>query len=193
MNIAIYSRKSKFTGKGESIKNQIELCQEYAARNYKKVDNIFIYEDEGFSGKDTNRPEFKRLINDIKNKKVQVLICYRLDRISRNVTDFSATLDRLQKYDVIFVSINEQFDTSTPMGRAMVYIASVFAQLERETIAERVRDNMMQLARTGRWLGGSAPLGFKSQSITYFEGDKERKKYTLVAADEEVSLSLIHI
>lgn len=149
---AIYSRKSIFTGKGESIENQIQLCKEYGDRL--GIKKYLIYEDEGFSGGNTNRPKFQQLIKDAENKKFDVLICYRLDRISRNVADFSSTLELLEKNNISFISISEQFDTATPMGRAMVYIASVFAQLERETIAERVRDNMLQLAKTGRWFGG---------------------------------------
>lgn len=176
MIVAIYSRKSKFTGKGESIGNQIELCRDYCENNF-KYENIdfLIYEDEGFSGKNTDRPEFQRMIKDCKNKKINILICYRLDRISRNVADFSSTLETLQKYDVNFISIREQFDTSTPMGRAMIYIASVFAQLERETIAERVRDNMLELAKAGRWLGGQTPLGFSSEEIMYTTSDYKQK------------------
>ncbi|SHK88711.1 Resolvase, N terminal domain [Clostridium cavendishii DSM 21758] len=151
MIAAIYSRKSVFTGKGESIENQIELCKEYTTKHFdEKAPKFLIYEDEGFSGGNTNRPKFQELLKDVKANKVDILICYRLDRISRNVADFSITLELLQKHNVAFVSIKEQFDTTTPMGRAMVYISSVFAQLERETIAERVRDNMLQLAKTGR-------------------------------------------
>lgn len=179
MKAAIYSRKSKFTGKGESIDNQIQMCKEYALTQFKgkTIDEFFIYEDEGFSGGNTNRPQFQKLLEDVKHKKFDVLICYRLDRISRNVADFSTTLDILQKYDVDFVSIREQFDTSSPMGRAMIYIASVFAQLERETIAERVRDNMLELAKTGRWLGGSAPLGYEAKRIQYL--DENLQEHTM--------------
>ncbi len=88
------------------------------------------------------------------------IVVYRLDRISRNVGDFAGLIERLSAMNTAFVCIKEQFDTSTPMGRAMMNIAAVFAQLERETIAERVRDNLVLLARTGRWLGGVTPLGF---------------------------------
>ena len=145
MKIAIYSRKSKFTGKGDSIKNQIQLCKEYIYKNFNSTDeDIIIYEDEGFSGGTTDRPQFKLMMKDAKAKKFDVLVCYRLDRISRNIADFSNLIEDLQENDIAFVSIREQFDTSTPMGRAMMYIASVFAQLERETIAERIRDNMLQ-------------------------------------------------
>lgn len=95
----------------------------------------------------------------------RMLIVYRLDRISRSIGDFTALIERLAQLNVAFVSIREQFDTSTPMGRAMMYIASVFSQLERETIAERIRDNLRELAKTGRWLGGITPTGFSSEAV----------------------------
>lgn len=187
MKIAIYSRKSKFTGKGESIGNQIEMCKEYCNKNYDNSLEYIVYEDEGFSGGNTNRPKFQKLLKDASDKKFDVLICYRLDRISRNVADFSATLEMLQQNNIAFVSIKEQFDTSTPMGKAMVYIASVFAQLERDTIAERVKDNMLELAKSGRWLGGQTPLGFKSKELVYLDQNfKERKIYKLDPVDSEM-------
>ena len=171
MNVAIYSRKSKFTGKGESIDNQVQMCKDYLLKLNRndEIYNFLIYEDEGFSGSNTNRPEFQILMRDVALKKFDLLICYRLDRISRNVADFSTTLETLQRYNVNFISIREQFDTSSPIGRAMIYIASVFAQLERETIAERVRDNMLELAKSGRWLGGTPPFGYKSTPINYYD------------------------
>ncbi|KEH90578.1 recombinase family protein [Clostridium botulinum] len=188
MKAAIYSRKSVFTGKGESVENQVQMCKEYAQRNL-NIDEFIIYEDEGFSGGNTNRPKFQELILDVKKKKFDVLICYRLDRISRNVADFSSTLELLQDNNISFVSIKEQFDTSTPMGKAMVYIASVFAQLERETIAERIRDNMLELSKTGRWLGGQTPLGFDSEKITYFDNEmKERSFNKLSPVDKELNI-----
>lgn len=173
--VAIYSRKSIFTGKGESVENQVEMCKDYYFKHFNKNVEFIIYEDEGFSGGNINRPKFKEMINDIKAKKFNTLICYRLDRISRNVADFSNTLELLQYNKIDFISIKEQFDTTTPMGRAMVYISSVFAQLERETIAERVRDNMIQLAKTGRWLGGQEPYGFKSEKTTYIDENYNEK------------------
>jgi site-specific DNA recombinase len=181
---AIYSRKSKFTGKGESIENQIHECKEYCTRL--GISDFLVYEDEGFSGGSTNRPEFQRLLKDAKKKRFNVLVCYRLDRISRNVSDFSTLINDLQLLNIDFISIREQFDTTTPMGRAMMYISSVFAQLERETIAERIRDNMMQLARTGRWLGGKTPTGFISEQVTNIDNKgKERKMYKLSPVEVE--------
>lgn len=191
MKAAIYARKSRFTGKGESIENQVKMCKEYAALQLKdkNITDFIIYnKDEGFTGGNTNRPDFQKMVLDIKVKKFDILICYRLDRISRNVADFSNTLELLQKNNISFVSIKEQFDTSTPMGKAMVYISSVFAQLERDTIAERVRDNMLQLSKTGRWLGGQTPLGFKSEKIIYLDAEyKERSMYKLSPITNELN------
>ncbi|MEY8002009.1 recombinase family protein, partial [Clostridium sp. Mt-5] len=187
--VAIYSRKSKFTGKGDSIENQIEMCKQYISNHAKNKIQYFIYEDEGFSGSTINRPRFKKLIKDIELKKIDTLVCYRLDRISRNVSDFSSTLELLQNYNVDFVSISEQFDTSTPMGKAMIYIASVFAQLERETIAERVRDNMLELAKAGRWTGGKIPAGFISVRKKYKDNlGLEREYSQLEIKEDEMSL-----
>lgn len=162
----IYSRKSVCTDKGESIENQAEMCRQYICSKFDDSfteRDITVYEDEGFSAKNTDRPRFKQMLADIRTQRPDYLVCYRLDRISRNVSDFSALIEELNARGISFICIKEEFDTSKPMGKAMMYIASVFAQLERETIAERVRDNMLMLARTGRWLGGTAPLGYSSE------------------------------
>ncbi|MGF7060118.1 recombinase family protein [Brassicibacter mesophilus] len=167
MKIAIYSRKSVYTGKGESIENQIEMCKNYISANItdSHVADIVIYEDEGYSGKNTERPHFQKMLRDIRKERFNYVICYKLDRISRSVSDFSALIEELNDHNIDFVCIKDQFDTTTPMGKAMMYIASVFAQLERETIAERVRDNMLMLSKTGRWLGGTTPTGFTSEKV----------------------------
>lgn len=187
---AIYSRKSKFTGKGESIENQIELCKNQLINKYNiKEENIKIYQDEGFTGYNTNRPQFQEMIKDIRNKKIKCVIVYRLDRISRNVTDFCNLKNEFIKYNTDFISVTENFDTSTPMGRAMLMISSVFAQLERDTIAERIRDNMYELAKTGRWLGGNTPLGYKSEKIETLSVDGKRKNlYKLDIVFEEAEI-----
>jgi site-specific DNA recombinase len=184
---AIYSRKSKITGKGESIINQIELCKHEGI--HLGIEKFIIYEDEGFSGKNIKRPQFQKMLIDAKEKKFHILICYRLDRISRNISDFSTLIKELDSLHISFISVNEQFDTSTPMGRAMMYIASVFAQLERETIGERVRDNMLELAKSGRWLGGQTPLGYKSEQLSYLDAEfKEKTMYTLSPIKEELDV-----
>ena len=176
--IAIYSRKSKFTGKGESIGNQVDMCKEYVRLHYgeKALETAIVFEDEGFSGGNTNRPAFQRMMAQIERGEIGTLVVYRLDRVSRNVSDFSGLIENLKRKDITFVSIRENFDTSTPMGRAMMYIASVFSQLERETIAERIRDNMHELAKTGRWLGGNTPTGYMSESVKSVTVDGKTKK-----------------
>ena len=148
--IAIYSRKSKFTGKGESTHNQIEACKRKIELTFENVDlenDILIYEDEGFTGYNTNRPAFQKMLKDIRDKKIKAIAFYKLDRISRNVSDFSSLVIELDNYDVSFLSATESIENVTPSGRAMMFMISVFAQLERDTIAERIRDNMLELAK----------------------------------------------
>lgn len=190
MKIAIYARKSKMTDKGESIDNQIKTCQDYI-NNYSDATDVefIIYKDEGFSGGNMDRPEFKKLLKAAKKSEFNTLICYRLDRVSRSVADFSNTYDLLQAHGINFISVKEQFDTTTPIGRAMLNISMVFAQLERETIAERIRDNMLALARTGRWLGGMTPTGFISEPIEYYDANMHPKKmFRLVPVESELSI-----
>lgn len=176
--LAIYSRKSKFTGKGESIENQIELCRQYIAAQYGEgfAEEAVVYEDEGFSGGNMERPMFKKMLDDARSGDILSIVVYRLDRISRNIGDFAKLIEELEELGVSFVSIKEQFDTSSPLGRAMMYIASVFSQLERETIAERIRDNMHELAKTGRWLGGVTPTGYESEAVSKMTLEGKVKK-----------------
>lgn len=201
IRIAIYSRKSKYSDKGDSVGNQIEIAMKYIEEHYKSDEyevEILIFEDDGFSGGNIDRPRFKEFLIEENRKPFNILICYRLDRISRNIADFSSLMNQITELGTSFVSIKEQFDTKTPMGRAMMYIASVFAQLEREVIAERIRDNMIELAKTGRWLGGMTPTGYSSKRIelvdVYEEGEYnvlEKKKKTasmLVPIEEEMKL-----
>lgn len=187
--IAIYSRKSKFTGKGESIGNQIEMCKEYIRMRYGNDVSVTIYEDEGFSGGSTERPKFQEMMTAIRKGNFDITMCYRLDRLSRNTSDFVIFIQELNENNVQFVSVNEQFDTTTIMGRAMMNIASVFAQMEREIIAERIRDNMLELAKTGRWLGGMCPTGYQSEKVQKVEFDgKVRQAYMLVPIEGEKDL-----
>ena len=196
----IYSRKSKYTGKGESIENQVEMCKEYLYSHVKDIEesDIVVYEDEGFSAKNLERPMFKRMIADSQKEKVDYIVCYRLDRISRNVSDFSSLITDLNDRNIAFVSIKEHFDISTPMGRAMMYIASVFAQLERETIAERIRDNMHKCKMknpNGNTLDKAVCEEIKkltADNSRFFEGlSNLKKELTLKTEDDENELSKI--
>ena len=188
----IYSRKSKFTGKGESVENQIEICKAYIKSNFDinvKDEDIIIKQDEGFSGKDVKRPQFQEMMALVKDKQVKVIVVYKLDRLSRNVLDFCEMYNELELYNTKFASVSEHFDTTTSMGRAMLMITMTFAQLERETIAERIRDNMMELAKTGRWLGGNTPMGFESEKMEKFNiNGKKVSLYKLSPITDEIEI-----
>ena len=190
--IAIYSRKSKFTGKGESIENQVEICKSRIKSQYPDINDndILIFEDEGFSGGNMNRPKFKEMMRLVKENKIKAIYSYRLDRISRSVVDFANMYEILTELNVSYISATECYETSTPLGRAMMSIATVFAQLERETIAERIKDNMHALAKSGRWLGGITPTGYNSTQIvgSVTVDGKERKAFKLNIIESEADV-----
>lgn len=154
---AAYARQSVEKKNSLSIKGQLDLCMQ-SAGNF----GLKTYSDQGYSGKNTDRPDFQRLLKDIKADKISKLYVYRLDRFSRSIADFGQLWNVLQAHNVEFVSVTESFDTSTPMGRAMLHIIMVFAQLERETTAERVKDNYDSRAALGSWPGGPAPYGYRN-------------------------------
>lgn len=164
MVIGIYPRKSVYRDNSDSVSVQIQLCQDYANIIFKDKEPEFrIYDkDEGFSGKNMNRPGFQELMADVKNDVLDVVMVYKLDRISRNVQEFSSMYDIFQQHNVSFVSVKESFDTTTPMGRTVMYILAAFAQLERENTSERVSDNMKALGASGKWTGGKLPSGMTS-------------------------------
>lgn len=184
MVFGIYCRKSVLSDKGESVENQMEMCRMYIINKFGGNNEFILYEDEGYSGKNTSRPMFIKLTEDIKKKKLDYVVCYRLDRMSRSVSDFSSLVEMMNRYKTGLICIKEEFDTSKPMGKAMMYIASVFAQLERETIGERVKDNMTMLAKGGRWLGGNTPLGYSSVKEQYI-GENGRIKYASFLKENE--------
>lgn len=164
---AVYARQSVEKKDSLSISGQIDLCCRTAG-----VDHLREYKDRGYSGKNTERPNFQRLMKDIKADRIGTLYVYRLDRFSRSVADFGQLWEILQEHHVEFVSVSENFDTKTPMGRAMLHIIMVFAQLERETIAERVKDNYYRRAALGRWPGGTAPFGYNNGRVNDANGRK---------------------
>lgn len=166
MKFATYTRKSIYSDKSDSTGNQQRMCKEYVDFKFKNdVESFSIYEDEGFTGANTKRPELQRLIKDVEANKIDALVVYQLDRLSRDIKDFANIYSVLEEYNVMFISIKENIDTTTPIGRAMMYITTIFAQLERETIAERVTDNMIGLAKRGFWTGGNPPYGYKREHV----------------------------
>ena len=163
MTAAIYARQSVEKADSVSIEAQVESCAAVCrARGWA----YRVYTDEGFSGKDLRRPGFGRLLRDIDAGGADAVVAYRLDRISRSIADFGGLLRHFEDRGVAFVSVTEQFDTASPAGRAMIYIVMVFAQLERETITQRVTDNYHFRAVKGLYMGGAVPLGYRVESIS---------------------------
>lgn len=162
---AIYARQSIDKKDSLSIEAQIEQCKRCAG------EDALVFQDKGFSGKNTKRPAFQALMSAVEAGSVKKLYVYRLDRFSRSIADFSQLWSVLDKHGVEFNSVTENFDTSSIIGRAVLNIIMVFAQLERETTAERVRDNYNHRFSLGAWPGGPAPYGFE---LTKIENDGRR-------------------
>lgn len=170
---AIYARQSLDKKESVSIETQIKMCKDIS------TGTTIEYFDKGYSGKNTSRPQLQQLISDIENDKIKKVIVYKLDRISRNITDFYNLYDIMQKHHCDFVSVSESFDTSNAMGRAMMGILAVFAQMERENIQLRVKDNYFYRIKDGRWAGGPAPFGFQNAKT-------EDGKPTLIVKKDEM-------
>lgn len=167
-----------------SIESQIEFCKyEMRGEAYK------IYADRGYSGKNTDRPAFAEMMNDIENGEIQKVVVYKLDRISRSILDFSTMMERLGKHRVEFVSTTEKFDTSSPMGRAMLNICIVFAQLERETIQKRVADAYFSRSQKSFYMGGRVPYGFL---LTQTVIDGVKTSMYEIKPDEAEQIKLIY-
>ena len=158
---AIYARQSIEKRDSISIESQIEMCKRAADPD------AAIYRDSGYSGKNTQRPAFTQLMTDVRAGKIKRVFCYRLDRISRSVLDFSLLWRTFDANHVDFVSVTESFDTNSPMGRAMIMIIITFAQLERETIVSRYTTNRYARSNAGIWAGGRAPFGFEIQKVDW--------------------------
>jgi site-specific DNA recombinase len=162
---AIYCRVStsmQAEGDFSSIDAQREsaeaLIRSQAANGWEAIDPIF--EDAGFSAATTNRPALQRLLSEVRANRVDVVIVYKLDRLSRNQRDLLGLLDEFAARGVAFKSVTQNFDTSGPMGKAMIGMLGVFGELERGMISERTRDKVVAARRRGRWTGGVVPLGF---------------------------------
>ncbi|MDR1299580.1 MAG: recombinase family protein, partial [Oscillospiraceae bacterium] len=149
-----------------SIETQIDFCR----RELLGARDVVIYSDKGYSGSNIQRPDFQRLLDEVKCGGIKRIVVYRIDRVSRSVLDFSNLMELFAKYGVTFISTQEKFDTGTPMGKAMLSIAMVFAQLERETIQQRITDNYYARGAKGMYLGGPASFGFERTSATTEHG-----------------------
>jgi Site-specific recombinases, DNA invertase Pin homologs len=160
MRAALYIRVStdEQAREGFSIDAQKRKLLAYAESQDWDVVSVLV--DDGYSAKDLNRPAMQELLQKVRNEEIDVVLVFKLDRLTRSVRDLYALLDEFSRHDVGFRSAQEQFDTTTTMGRAMLGILGIFAQWERETIAERVRFGMEQKVREGKKPGGKYPFGY---------------------------------
>lgn len=157
--VAIYARQSVDKKDSISIETQIEHCK----MKLIEKEDYEVYSDKGYSGSNIKRPDFEKMIFNIQEGLVTKVICYKVDRISRSTLDFSYIINLFKKKNVEFVSCQENFDTTTPMGKAMLSIIMTFAELERESIQGRVKDNYYARGKEGRFLGGPPPFGFTKE------------------------------
>lgn len=165
---AIYSRKSSEEGLEQnfnSLDAQREACEAYIKSQMHE--GWFLldkqYNDGGFSGGTMERPAFKELLKDIENDKIDIVVVYKVDRLTRSLMDFSKIIDVFDRHETSFVSITQQFNTTTSMGRLTLNILLSFAQFEREVTGERIRDKIAASKKKGMWMGGKVPLGYSKE------------------------------
>src|SRR5579864_3359730 len=134
------------------------------------------YDDGGFSGGNTDRPALQRLLEDIRAGKLDVIVVYKVDRLTRSLADFAKLVELFDKHSVSFVSVTQQFNTTTSMGRLTLNVLLSFAQFEREVTSERIRDKISASKRKGLWVGGMVPLGYdaKNRKITVNQAEAEQ-------------------
>jgi len=162
---AIYARVSTDERLGQafnSLHAQREAGENFVAS--RRADGLVAlpdeYSDGGFTGANTNRPGLQRLVADVEARRIDCVVVYKLDRLSRSMRDFLNLLDLFDRHDVSFVSVSQSFDTSTPIGKMTLNLLASFGEFERHVISERTRDKMRAARRRGRWTGGMPPLGY---------------------------------
>lgn len=167
--------------------------------NYAKyvlnIEDYEVFEDAGFSAKNTDRPGYQKMMKLVRTGVFSHILVWKLDRISRNLLDFAAMYDELKRLGVTFISKNEQFDTSTAMGEAMLKIILVFAELERKMTSERVTATMLSRAANGKWNGGRIPYGYSYdfEERTFSICPDEQKVVLLMCDLYESSNSLLYV
>ncbi len=183
IHCAIYTRKSTSDGLEQdftSLDAQRESAESYIAsqKNEGWVVLSERYDDGGFTGANTDRPALQKLITDIKADKINCVVVYKVDRLSRSLMDFAELLSLFEKHNTAFASVTQHFNTQNSMGRLTLNILLSFAQFEREIISERTRDKMGAAKRKGKWIGGRPPLGY----------DIDKDKHKLFINQKEVKL-----
>jgi DNA invertase Pin-like site-specific DNA recombinase len=177
---AVYTRKSTEEGLEQefnSLDAQRESCEAYVASQ--KAEGWLLlgdrYDDGGFSGGTLERPALKRLLADIEAGRLDVVVVYKIDRLSRSLMDFARLVEVFDRKQVTFVSVTQAFNTTTSMGRLTLNVLLSFAQFEREVIGERIRDKFAASRRKGMWMGGWAPLGYDVRERKLVVNETEAK------------------
>ncbi len=158
---------------GDSLEEQESELRKFCEYRHFQIHKVFV--ERGKSGGNTNRPEYQKLVKDIEAKKINAVVVKKLDRLSRSLMDFEQLMIKLQAQDVGFISLRENFDTTMAMGKAMLRVALVFAQLEREQTAERIKDVFAWRAEQGLYNGGTRPFGYDSVSSELIPHKQEKK------------------
>src|SRR5437764_14858560 len=166
---AIYTRKSSEEGLEQefnSLQAQREACEAFinSQRHEGWVCSPQAYDDGGFSGATMERPALQQLLADITAGRVDTVVVYKIDRLTRSLADFAKIVENLDQRSASFVSVTQQFNTTTSMGRLTLNVLLSFAQFEREVIGERIRDKIAASKKKGMWMGGVPPLGYRAQA-----------------------------
>ncbi|WP_031597343.1 recombinase family protein [Ferrovum myxofaciens] len=180
MRCAVYTRKSTDEGLDQeynSIDAQRDAGHAYIASQRAEgwISVADDYDDPAFSGGNMERPALKRLMADIEAGKIDVIVIYKIDRLTRSLADFSKMVEVFERYGVSFVSVTQQFNTTTSMGRLMLNILLSFAQFEREVTGERIRDKIAASKRKGMWMGGVPPIGYDVENRRLIPNEREAK------------------
>ena len=177
---AIYTRKSTEEGLEQefnTLEAQREACEAYiksqAHEGWRALPERF--DDGGHSGGTLERPAMKRLLEHVRERRIDVILIYKIDRLTRSLTDFAKLAEQFDQYGVSFVSVTQQFNTTTSMGRLMLNVLLSFAQFEREIAGERIRDKIAASKKKGMWMGGSVPLGYDWKNKKLIINETEAK------------------
>jgi site-specific DNA recombinase len=178
LRCAVYTRKSTEEGlemEFNSLDAQREACEAYIASQKSEgwVELADRYDDGGFSGGTLERPALRRLLADIEDGRIDVVVVYKIDRLSRSLMDFAKLVEVFDRNGVTFVSVTQSFNTTTSMGRLTLNILLSFAQFEREVIGERIRDKIAASRKRGMWMGGFVPLGYEVKDRKLVINDAE--------------------
>ena len=185
--VAIYARKSRITNKGDSIGVQFKQCADYAKKELGLDEEyeFLQYEDKGLSGYFSDRPDFQRMLHDVQDGKIKAIVCYKLDRVGRKTADLIRLMDFLEMYHVDLLICSNGINTASGLYKIFIQIFAVIAEFERDTLTERIVDNMMELAKDGRWLGGNTPMGFTVRRVTTGSGKGKSAYSYLESLPEE--------